>query len=428
MKVCLFVKKNRVQRKRDKSYPFTTRSSKYHNDQWSSQHFPPETTPCKQREQSTFIKDGRRKKHRSAGLFFRRLTTKSCAFWQNFGSGLSGLGINKLPFKMTAAAMLECAYWAQDQVSFQRAEEKIKRTLHISIDDDTIRKAAGYIGKAVFEEDCRKADEAWAEFCKRPLVSEPKRKKGVLYIETDGSSVNTRIQDENGSTWRENKLAIFFSTDHIYKWKNKKGEIYRKIEKKEYVSYLGSVSEFKKHVLAGAIRNGYGRYEKVVLLSDGAGWIANMKDELFGEDALQILDFFHLSENVYSYGKAKFKMNESQYIPWADEKCKKLRDGKWKEVLGELDPEETYKNTVNLYHYINSNKEHIDYPQYSAMGLFIGSGAIESSNKIIVQRRFKQAGMRWGVSTAQYLMTLVSKWESELWESDVVNRTYKILN
>ena len=53
------------------------------------------------------------------------------------------LGIDKLPFKMTAAAMLECAYWAQDQVSFQRAEEKIKRTLHISIDDDTIRKAAG---------------------------------------------------------------------------------------------------------------------------------------------------------------------------------------------------------------------------------------------------------------------------------------------
>ena len=180
--------------------------------------------------------------------------------------------------------------------------------------------------------------------------------------------------------------------------------------------------------MAGAIRNGYGRCEKAVLLSDGAGWIANMKDELFGEDVLQILDFFHLSENVYSYGKAKFKMNESQYIPWADEKCKKLRDGKWKEVLGELDPEETYKNTVNLYHYINSNKEHIDYPQYSAMGLFIGSGAIESSNKIIGQRRFKQAGMRWGVSTAQYLMTLVSKWESELWESDVVNRTYKILN
>jgi len=338
------------------------------------------------------------------------------------------LGIDKLPFKMTAAVMLECAYWAQDQISFQRAEEKLKKTLHLSIDDDTIRKAAGYIGKAVFEEDCRNADKIWEEFSTKPVVPITKREKGILYIEVDGSAVNTRVQDENGSTWRENKLGIFFSTDHIYKWKNKKGEYCRKIDKKEYVSYIGSVSEFKKHVLAAALRNGYGKYEKVVILSDGAEWISNMKEELFGEDVVQILDFFHLSENVYSYGKAKFKMDESKYIPWAESKCKKLKDGKWEEVLGELNPAETYKNTVNLYHYIETNKEHIDYPQYTEKGYFIGSGAIESSNKIIVQRRFKQAGMRWGVSTAQYLITLVTKWESGLWESDVVNKIYKILN
>lgn len=358
----------------------------------------------------------------SKGLLFDTEGVKSIAPLDCF------LGIDKLPFKMTIAAMLECAYWAQDQVSFQRAEEKIKRALNVAIDNDTIRKAAGYIGKAIFEEDCRKADEAWAEFCTRPLELASERKKGVLYIETDGSAVNTRVQDENGSTWRENKLAIFFSTDNVYKWNNKKGEPCRRIKKKEYVSYIGSVSEFKKHVLAGAIRNGYGKYEKVVILSDGAGWIANMKEELFGDDAIQILDFFHLSENVHSYGKAKFKMDESKYIPWAESQCTKLKDGKWKEVLSELSPDETYKNTVNLYHYIDSHKEHIDYPSYIEKGLFIGSGAIESSNKIIVQRRFKQAGMRWGVSTAQYLMTLVSKWESELWETDVVNKIHAIFD
>lgn len=336
------------------------------------------------------------------------------------------LGIDKLPFKMTVEVMLECAYWAQDQISFQRAEEKLKKTLHLSVDDDTIRKAAGYIGKAVFDEDCRKADKVWKEFSAKPLAPVLKKKKGILYIEVDGSAVNTRVQDENGSTWRENKLGIFFSTDHIYKWKNKKGEYCRKIDKKEYVSYIGSVSEFKKHILAAAIRNGYGAYEKIVMLSDGAEWISNMKEELFGQDALQILDFFHLSENVYSYGKAKYKMDESRYIPWAKDKCEKLKDGKWEEVLQELNPDETYKNTVNLYHYIETNKQHIDYPQYTEQGYFIGSGAIESSNKIIVQRRFKQAGMRWGVSTAQYLITLVSKWESGLWVSDVVSKTYKI--
>lgn len=338
------------------------------------------------------------------------------------------LGIDKLPFKMTAAVMLECAYWAQDQASFQRAEEKIERTLHLKIDDDTVRKAAGYIGRAVFEEDCRNADRVWKEFSTRPLAMAPRRKKGTLYIEVDGSAINTRVQDEDGSTWRENKLGIFFSTDNIHQWKNKKGEICRTISKKEYVSYIGSASEFKKHVLAAAVRNGYGTYEDVVVLSDGAEWISNMREELFGPSALQILDFFHLSENVYSYGKAKYRMDESKYVPWADAICEKLADGKWEDVLRQLDPNETYKNTVNLHHYIEANKEHIDYPRYKEQGYFIGSGAVESSNKLIVQRRFKQAGMRWGVTTAQYLITLVAKWESELWESDVVRKTYEMFH
>lgn len=46
----LLRKKNRVQRKGDKSYPITARNAKYYNNQWGGQHFPPEATPCKQRE------------------------------------------------------------------------------------------------------------------------------------------------------------------------------------------------------------------------------------------------------------------------------------------------------------------------------------------------------------------------------------------
>lgn len=58
-----------------------------------------------------------------------------------------------------------------------------------------------------------------------------------------------------------------------------------------------------------------------------------MKEELFRPDALQILDFFHLSENVYSYAKAKYNMDESRYVPWVERVCEKLKDGKWEEVL-----------------------------------------------------------------------------------------------
>lgn len=55
---------------------------------------------------------------------------------------------------------------------------------------------------------------------------------------------------------------------------------------------------------------------------------------------------------------------------------------------------------------------------YEKSGWFIGSGAIESSNKTIVQARLKQAGMRWGISCAQSLLTLRAKYEGNIW-SDI---------
>ena len=65
-------------------------------------------------------------------------------------------------------------------------------------------------------------------------------------------------------------------------------------------------------------------------------------------------------------------------MPWAERICRLLEDGHWEAVLNELDPEEKYEGAVNLYHYIETNKEHIDYPQHREKGWFIGSGAVES--------------------------------------------------
>ena len=59
--------------------------------------------------------------------------------------------------------------------------------------------------------------------------------------------------------------------------------------------------------------------------------------------------------------------------------------------------------------------------EYKAKGYFCGSGAIESGNKIVLQKRLKQAGMRWEPQSAQYLLTLKSKYESGRWETDVVD-------
>jgi len=59
------------------------------------------------------------------------------------------------------------------------------------------------------------------------------------------------------------------------------------------------------------------------------------------------------------------------------------------------------------------------YAAYEQKGYFIGSGAIESGNKIILQDRLKRAGMRWNTQTAQAMLTLKTKSESGLWYHDV---------
>lgn len=331
------------------------------------------------------------------------------------------LRLTGLPFKMTPEVMLNVAHWAQWQGSYQDAEVAIMLAHQLKINDDTVRQVANFIGNLVFKEDCRRAEDAFYKLDSGKLNFPAQKKKGTLFIETDGAALNTRIKDESGSTWRENKLGIVFSSDNIHYWTNKRtGEREHKVLKKEYISYIGSVHEFKKHLLSCALKNGYGAYKQTVLISDGATWIRNLREELF-PDAQQILDYYHLCENVNTFAKCLFGSDPSQYSAWADEMCKLLKASKHEEVLAELNKREKPPQCpVDLYGYIQNNASNIDYDRYLGEGLFIGSGAIESGNGSVLHQTFKQAGMRWNVQSAQNLLTLRSKYKSDLWQKEVV--------
>jgi len=323
-------------------------------------------------------------------------------------------------FKITPAALLKIAYWAQNQSSYQRAEDAIAEALRIRVGDDTIRQVTNYVGDMVFRKDCARAEEAYlALSCGKLNFAHPA--SGVVYIQTDGAALNTRLKDDAGSSWRENKLGEVFNSKDIRYWTDHKGERQHQILRKEYISFVGAADEFKKHLLACALRNGYGQFKETVVLSDGATWIRNMAEVLF-PDAQHILDFFHLCENVHTYAKALFNMDASKYMPWAKNICDHLRKSQYKLVLQKLEPMKDRKPngcSVNLYGYISNNIRNIDYEQYEKKGYFIGSGAIESGNKLILQDRLKRAGMRWNTETAQAMLTLKTKAESNIWVRDV---------
>jgi hypothetical protein len=315
---------------------------------------------------------------------------------------------------MTKGLMLEAAFYGQNQSSFSDASKLIKRALYMDVNKETMREVTEGIGLMVYEADTKKAVHIRDNMHESEIVPDSD-KKGVLYIMTDGAAVNTRVKDENGSTWRENKTVIAFTDKDMIKRKDGSHIII----KKEYAAFIGSAEKFRGYVLNTAINAGYGKTQEVVIIGDGAAWIRNMGKELFPE-AVQILDLYHLKENIYSYAKHKFSHNEKEYVQWAETFIDKIEKGETQEALLMLPEEEKLPtNVVNLRTYINNNIDKIDYPKYKEKGYFVGSGAIESANKVILQRRLKQAGMRWSVTGAQTVLSLRTKVESGRWKSDV---------
>lgn len=322
------------------------------------------------------------------------------------------LGIDKFPFKASIKAMIEIAFWGQNQPSFQKASEIIYRVHNIKISSFTVKNITEFVGKIIYSYNYNNSLEIWNN--RANLDINTSNKKGTLYMQLDGSAVNTRIEDENGSTWKENKLGIIFSENNIYKRKNKSNIINRK----EFVSYIGSVDTFRMLVFAKAVELEFWKYENIVFISDGATWIRNMISELFPE-AIQILDKFHLIENIYEYAKFIFNDDIKKVEAFKDKIIGYCYSNEYNLIQKELNK---YKNIVipkticNLPVYLENNKDKFNYSLYEHNGWFVGSGAIESSNKTVVQLRLKQAGMRWSVAGANYIITLRCMVESNNWD------------
>jgi hypothetical protein len=306
-------------------------------------------------------------------------------------------------------------YAGQVAMSFEKASEMIEKFTGIKVSESLIRLVTEETGEKVFKQDMNRAKESYEKPEQAaPALLERYRKEGTLYLFTDGSQVNTTLADKNGSSWREMKLGlIFYDGDSI---RRKDGKMI--ITKKEYVTFFGGVEEFKKLLFDAAARAGYGKISQIVFIGDGAHWIWNMCEELF-PDAVQILDYYHLSENVHSFAKYLYPNNEVKMKGWANDILDKIGKGLVDEVLESISDLKDVKlpaQVPNLKVYIENNRGRIDYRRYKLKGYYIGSGAIESGNKLVIQQRMKQSGMRWSISGGQYIAALRAKYASNQWD------------
>lgn len=226
----------------------------------------------------------------------------------------------------------------------------------------------------------------------------------TVYIETDGCHVNTH----NG--WKECKTFMLFETE-------KTSETEYRLRNKFYFSTMADVGELKRQLKHHLERYCGTDEVRIICIGDGAKWIWNTCKELFPEEQypsgiIEIVDFYHALEKI-TVIKEEIFTDESSGNKFFEEIKERLKEGNLEtieQVLQELKNNQKTQEKREIIdekmHYFIENKNRMRYAIFRDKGLCIGSGAIESANKYVVQRRVKLQGMIWTEENANYMVHL----------------------
>ena len=196
-------------------------------------------------------------------------------------------------------------------------------------------------------------------------------------------------------------------------------------KRKSSIARFADVGRFGADLWRKACQHGYRQASRRAFLSDGSHWIRAIA-ELHFPDAVQTLDWYHLSEHLSKCANEVFGEGTEESRQWAAQMRQTMKEGNVNEGLEEVDKllvrsEHKRQAKRELITYLTNNRDRVDYPRYRGLGLTIGSGQVEADCKVVVQARCKQSGMRWSKRGAEQVLrvrcALRDASFSTLWDS-----------
>jgi hypothetical protein len=188
-----------------------------------------------------------------------------------------------------------------------------------------------------------------------------------------------------------------------------------------YGATFGSVQQAGQRWGHCARAVGWGLNSQIHALGDGAEWIRLQSQEVFGNQATFLCDFFHVSEYL---GAAAQSCRPAKPDSWRRAQQKRLRCGALQKVMKALEehiepvgtPEEEAP-VRNGLRYLTNRQDCLDYPRALKLDLPIGSGMIESGHRHVLQARLKKAGAAWLHDHADQIAHLRVLRANRQWES-----------
>jgi hypothetical protein len=246
-------------------------------------------------------------------------------------------------------------------------------------------------------------------------------------ISTDGGRIRIRKNKRGPKTkkgrnryctdWREPKLLIIYVV-------NDEGEMERKfcpfidgtMKGPDAVFGLLRFYLFKLKLCAA---------DQILFVADGARWIWNRVPQLFKDlgvhlmHAYELVDFFHAVEHLGKVAACRKSWSPAERKRWFKKHKKLLRVGKIQQVIDAIKTlckGRSSKEFQRERNYFLRNQHRMNYAGIEKLSLPIGSGAMESAIRRVVNLRLKGPAIYWHLETAEAMLMLRSYFKAGRWD------------
>lgn len=294
-------------------------------------------------------------------------------------------------------------------VSFEEGSALLNELAGLHIDPKQVERTAETLGVEVAQQERTQVEPA-PESEIRP----------TLYLGLDGTNIPMRAnelegragkQPDGSAKTREVKLCTAWSAES----RDAKGLPVRDEGSVTYSAALESAasldtdaarSEFAERVLREAIRRGFDRAPRQVVLGDCASWIWNTATELF-PNAIQIADRFHVKENLSKVAKAIYGKTNPEAPQWAKLRHDELDAEQIDSIVQALAEHSPHcQEARTCIDYFQRHRQRMRYCEFHAQGLCTSSGVVEAGCKVAIGARLKHTGMHWSVRGADAIIAL----------------------
>jgi hypothetical protein len=167
---------------------------------------------------------------------------------------------------------------------------------------------------------------------------------------------------------------------------------------------------------------------QVLLVADGAPWIWQRIPALLkrlglsAEQIVELIDFYHAAENLCTFSELVFS-NKNRAKEWFNKARSTMKNKSFRGLLQEMQKlvddisnKRKKADAESKLPYFSDQPQRFAYPQVKAMNLPIGSGAIESLIRQVVNLRLKGNGKFWLPESAEIILHGRCQWAAGQWD------------